>query len=60
MTENVLLRSTERIPFASFYSRAGFTMLRGCQVISGFRCHLGLTDTLGLDLMLVSIQCYTR
>ena len=25
---------------------------RRCQVISGFRRHLGLTDTLGLDLML--------
>ena len=25
---------------------------RGCQVISGFRCHLALTDSLGLDLML--------
>ena len=28
-------------------------MSRGCQVISGFGCHLGLTDTLGLDLMQV-------
>ena len=27
---------------------------RGCQVISGFGRHLGMTDTLGLDLMLVS------
>ena len=26
----------------------------GCQVISGFGRHLGRTDTLGLDLMLVS------
>ena len=33
---------------------------RGCWVISGFRHRLGLTDTLGLDLMLVSIRCLTR
>ena len=33
---------------------------RRCQVISGFGHHLGLTDTLGLDLMLVSIRCQTR
>ena len=32
----------------------------GCQVISGFGRHLELTDTLGLDLMLVSIRCQTR
>ena len=29
-------------------------------VISGFRRHVGLTDTLGLDVMLVSIRCHTR
>ena len=33
---------------------------RGCQVISGFRRHLELTDILGLDLMLVSIRCQIR
>ena len=33
---------------------------RACQVISGFGRHLGLTDTLGLDLMLLSIRCLTR
>ena len=33
----------------------------GCQVISGFHCHLGLTNTLlGLDLMLILIQCQTN
>ena len=35
-----------------------FLYLAAC--ISGFRRHLGLTDTLGLDLMLVSIRCQTR
>ena len=33
---------------------------RRCQVISCFRRQLGLTDTLGLKLMLVSIRCQTR
>ena len=32
---------------------------RGCQVTSDFRRRLGLTDTLGLDLMLLSIRCQT-
>ena len=35
---------------------------RGCSIISGFRRHLGPTDTLGLgglDVMLVSIRCLT-
>ena len=30
------------------------------EVISRFRRHLEVTDTLGLDLMLVSIRCQTR
>ena len=29
-------------------------------VISGFRRHFGLTDTLGLDLIPVSIRCQTK
>ena len=33
---------------------------RGCQVISGCGRHLGLTDTRGLDLMLLSIRCQKR
>ena len=53
-----LLRSTKRILFKSFFSPAGID--RGCQVISDFRRHFELTDTLGRDLMLVSIRCQTR
>ena len=33
---------------------------RGCWVISGFDRHLGLCDTPGLDVILVSIRCQTR
>ena len=33
---------------------------RRCSVISGFGCHLELTDTLGLNLMLTSIRYQTR
>ena len=53
-----LLRSTKRILFTSFFSPAGID--RGRQVTSDFRPHLGLTDTLGRNLMLVSIRCQLR
>ena len=53
-----LLRSTKRILFKSFFSPA--VIDRGCQVASDFRRHFELTDTLGRDLMLVSIRCQTR
>ena len=53
-----LLRSTKRILFKSFFSPA--VIDRGCQVTSDFRRHFELTDTLGRDLMLVSIRCQTR
>ena len=55
------LRLTERVLLILFFSPVGFTMSHsidcGCQVVSGFDCHLGLTEALGLDLMLVSIRC---
>mgnify|MGYP006964525780 FL=1 len=35
----------------SFFSPAGID--RGCQIISNFGRHLGLSDTLGLDLKLL-------
>ena len=34
--------------------------LESCYVMSGFRRHIGLCNTLGLDVMLVSIQRQTR
>ena len=58
-----LLRSTERILFNVVFQLRGFYVVlcvlirsRMLKVISCFGYHLGLTDTLGLDLILVSIR----
>ena len=48
------LHSTERVLCSLFFSPAGID--QGYLIISGFGRHLGMTDTLGLDLMLVSIS----
>lgn len=55
----MLLRAIERMLYTSFFIPAvlqctpGFD--RGCQVTAGCGRHLGLTDTPGLDLMLVTM-----